>query len=107
MPHSMMPMRPPGHYRTDTMNGYTDLSKVELRVEDTGLDVEIILTIGDGGERKKFDKGDGILFLGEEMKQIDLSVGHTLVCGDTGSDCPMLAAVVARAGFDRERGFVF
>ena len=63
-----------------------------FRIEDTGLDVEIILTVpsdADGGERKDFSKGNGVGFLNDELN-LDLATGPNLVCGDTGSDVPML-----------------
>ena len=64
-----------------------------LRIEDTGLDIEIILTIGSGDERKDFDKGDGVLFLDQALG-LNLEKGPHLVCGDTFSDLPMLRATL-------------
>ncbi len=62
----------------------------DFRIEDTGLDIEIILTIeGDNDGLKDFDKGDGILFLNDELK-LDLQTGPNLICGDTNSDVPMV-----------------
>ena len=62
-----------------------------FRIEDTGLDIEIILTIDQEGEDsvKDFDKGDGLEFI---CNKIDIDTGHgpNLVCGDTSSDIPML-----------------
>ncbi len=67
-----------------------------FRIEDTGLDVEIILTIGgEGGALKDFDKGDAVRFLDEALR-LELSKGASLVCGDTGSDLPMVSACVER-----------
>ncbi|SMP80378.1 hypothetical protein SAMN06295888_13418 [Desulfonatronum zhilinae] len=66
-----------------------------LRIEDTGLDIEIILTIGSGDERKDFDKGDGVLFLDQALG-LHLDKGPHLVCGDTFSDLPMLRATLER-----------
>ncbi len=62
-----------------------------FRIEDTGRDIEIILTIeGDTMERPKdFDKGDGIKFLDEQL-ELELANGPNLVCGDTASDLPMV-----------------
>jgi len=63
-----------------------------FRIEDTGLDVEIILTVpteADGGELTDFSKGSGVGFLNDRLG-LNLAAGHTLVCGDTGSDVPML-----------------
>jgi hypothetical protein len=65
-----------------------------FRIEDTGLDIEIILTIAEeGGETsiKDFDKGDGICFLD---RSIPLEISHDgiLICGDTASDVLMITA---------------
>lgn len=63
-----------------------------FRIEDTGLDIEIILTI-DGASIdapvKDFDKGDGLEFI---TKNLTIKQGKktALVCGDTSSDLPML-----------------
>jgi hypothetical protein len=67
-----------------------------FRIEDTGLDVEIILTISDdssSGGLKDFDKGDGITYLDGELK-LSLARGGNLICGDTASDIPMARAAV-------------
>lgn len=61
-----------------------------LRMEDTGLDIEIILTIEHHQEGlKDFDKGDGVAYLDETLS-LNLAQGAHLVCGDTNSDLPML-----------------
>lgn len=62
-----------------------------FRIEDTGLDIEIILTISGEGQQglKDFDKGDGVRFLNERLK-LDLEKGPNLICGDTHSDLAML-----------------
>ncbi|TLU83569.1 MAG: trehalose 6-phosphate synthase [Chlorobium sp.] len=69
-----------------------DPSGRNFRIEDTGLDIEIILTI-DGAYQdspiKDFDKGDGLAFIFNKLA-INGSQGSTLVCGDTPSDIPML-----------------
>lgn len=65
------------------------------RIEDTGLDLEIILTILDGeGGVKDFDKGDAVAYLDRAM---GLAVDHGphLVCGDTAADIPMVLAAAA------------
>lgn len=67
-----------------------------FRIEDTGLDVELILTVGSGSAARDFSKGDGVAFIDEQLK-LGLADGPTLVCGDTSSDLPMLAAVLDRA----------
>ncbi len=67
----------------------TDPAGEHFRIEDTGLDVEVILTIeGDGG-LKDFDKADAIKYLNEELG-LNLATGPNLVCGDTSSDLPMV-----------------
>lgn len=67
-----------------------------FQIEDTGLDIEIMLTV-EGS--KDFDKGDGIRFLDDELA-IGLSAGSTLICGDTSSDVPMVEAAVDLAGHE-------
>jgi hypothetical protein len=65
-----------------------------LRIEDTGLDIEIILTIEDRQRGlKDFDKGDAVRFLDGELG-LELSRGPHLVCGDTSSDIPMVVAAM-------------
>jgi hypothetical protein len=66
-----------------------------FRIEDTGLDVEIILTVETEAEGlKDFDKGDGVKFLDGELG-LGLAHGTGLICGDTGSDVPMLEAALS------------
>ena len=63
-----------------------------FRIEDTGLDIEIILTIDVDPKTsmiKDFDKGDGLAFICRQLK-INGKKGPNLVCGDTSSDIPML-----------------
>ena len=60
-----------------------------FRIEDTGKDIEIMLTISDQNKHvKDFDKGDGINFIN---KKLNLQFEHSncLVCGDTHSDISM------------------
>lgn len=67
-------------------------------IEDTGKDIEIMLTVD---ESREFSKGDGVAFLAQELP-IDFSgEGTHLVCGDTHSDVPMVAEVADRAGQSR------
>jgi hypothetical protein len=63
-------------------------------IEDTGLDVEVILTIGEGEGLKDFNKADAVAYLDRELK-LQLDKGAQLVCGDTGSDVPMVEAAMA------------
>ena len=59
-----------------------------LAIEDTGLDIEIILKRGE----RAFDKGDGVKYIAKSLK-IDLSKGTNLVCGDTSSDIALAKKV--------------
>ncbi len=71
-----------------------DPKQESFRIEDTGLDIEIILTIIDeNGQIKDFDKGDGVKFLNDRLN-LGLSKGQHMVCGDTSSDVPMLETVL-------------
>ena len=67
-----------------------------FHIEDTGLDVEIILTIenakGDTGGMD-FSKADGVHFLNKNL-ELDMAHGPHLVCGDTASDLPMVQAAM-------------
>ena len=68
----------------------------DFRIEDTGLDIEIILTISDKNTGlKDFDKGDGIKYLEQEL-HLEMNRGPHLICGDTGSDVPMLETTMKR-----------
>ncbi|MUM76464.1 trehalose 6-phosphate synthase [Pseudodesulfovibrio sp. F-1] len=72
-----------------------------LRIEDTGLDVEIILTIETEADAvKDFDKGDGVKYLSSEL-DLEMVHGPHLVCGDTASDVPMLEAAMSMAANTR------
>ncbi len=70
-----------------------DPSGESFVIEDTGLDVEIILTIGEGEGLKDFNKGDAVAYLARELN-LDFGSGAQLVCGDTGSDVPLVDAVL-------------
>jgi hypothetical protein len=61
-----------------------------FRIEDTGKDIEIILTI-DSKEKnlKDFDKGDGLNFIKETLK-LNFENKNILVCGDTFSDVKLV-----------------
>ncbi len=74
-----------------------DPDHINFRIEDTGLDVEIILTIETSDDGlKDFDKGDGVKFLNNEL-ELDMFRGPHLICGDTGSDVPMLEVALELA----------
>lgn len=67
-----------------------------FKIEDTGLDIEIILTISDQKEGlKDFDKADAIQYLDEELN-LHMGNGPNLICGDTKSDIAMLEAAMNR-----------
>jgi len=71
--------------------GEIDPADEIFRIEDTGKDIEIILTVEGEGGLRDFDKGDGVLFLDGELG-LALSRGPNLICGDTSSDIPMASA---------------
>jgi hypothetical protein len=76
-----------------------DPSEEFFRIEDTGLDIEIMLTVKDAAGAsalKDFDKGDGVAFLDERLG-LELSNGPNLICGDTPSDVPMVTTAVSRS----------
>lgn len=60
-----------------------------FRVEDTGNDIEVPLTVGKGAVLKDFDKGDGLEFLDRELG-LNMSGGGNLICGDTRADIAMV-----------------
>ncbi len=67
-----------------------------FRIEDTGLDIEIILTISDEkAGLKDFDKADAVKYLDKELN-LSMDKGPHLICGDTGSDVPMLEAAMEK-----------
>ncbi len=68
-----------------------------FRIEDTGKDIEIILTLEDArGKTKDFDKGDGVCFLNEDLN-LQIESGSNLICGDTPSDVPMVKFINAHS----------
>ncbi|KMQ51365.1 Trehalose-6-phosphate synthase [Chitinispirillum alkaliphilum] len=67
-----------------------------FRIEDTGKDIEIILTIEvEGTSAKDYDKGDGVSYLDKEIP-LNLEKGTPLICGDTRSDLPMVEAAMKK-----------
>jgi hypothetical protein len=73
-----------------------DPSENNFRIEDTGLDIEIILTISDEKVGlKDFDKADAVKYLDRELG-LNMEIGPHLICGDTGSDVPMLEAAMEK-----------
>jgi hypothetical protein len=79
-----------------------DPEEAFFRIEDTGLDLEIILTVPQvsGGDVRDFDKGDGVRFLDEDAP-LAMERGACLVCGDTPSDVSMLTASLELAPHTR------
>ncbi len=69
-----------------------DPKRKNFIIEDTGLDIEIILTIeASQCGVKDFDKADAVKYLNSEL-DFDMTKGPHLVCGDTSSDIPMIKA---------------
>ncbi len=69
-----------------------------FRIEDTGKDIEIVMTVESSdtfGILKEFDKGDGIKYLDSTLG-LHLNNGPNLICGDTRSDIPMVATSVEK-----------
>jgi hypothetical protein len=69
-----------------------------FRIENTGKDIEIILTIKREDEFEslsEFEKGDGIIFLDDKLN-LNLNNGPNLICGDTSSDVAMVKASLAK-----------
>ncbi len=66
-----------------------------LHIEDTGRDVEIILSADvstPGKSARDFDKADGVRFIDSQVP-LNLAEMPALVCGDTASDIPMMEHV--------------
>ena len=74
----------------------TDPGGENFKIEDTGLDIEIILTIEDSlSGAKDFNKADGVNFLDDALK-LNMKKGPHLVCGDTSSDTPLIEATMEK-----------
>jgi hypothetical protein len=70
-----------------------------FRIEDTGKDIEIILTMqrsSSNNDISDFNKGDGIDFLNEALK-LGMEGKKSLICGDTLSDIPMVKASLKKS----------
>ena len=89
--------------KTEDMVKKLDPGNRFFRIEDTGKDIEIILTVesrpdGEPKNKKSFapylkdyDKGNGIQYLNTELA-LNMEKGPNLICGDTFSDIPMVKA---------------
>lgn len=77
-----------------------DTTGDNFRLEDTGLDVEVVLTVKGEGAGKDFDKGDGVKFL-NNLLGWNVADSLNLICGDTGSDVPMVTKTIELAGKEK------
>jgi hypothetical protein len=68
-----------------------------LSVEDTGKDIEIVARASETAGANAFDKGDGLSFLNDELS-LRLAERRSLICGDTGSDLPMVRRCLELGG---------
>lgn len=75
---------------------HVDTGGGNFHIEDTGLDVEVILTVDGGEGAKDFGKAEGVWFLDETLG-LDMARGPHLVSGDTRSDLPLIKAAMARS----------
>jgi len=74
----------------------TDPGGKNFKIEDTGLDIEIILTIEDSiSGAKDFNKADAVNFLDDALK-LNMTKGPHLICGDTSSDVPLIEAAMKK-----------
>lgn len=63
-----------------------------FKLEDTGKDLEIMLTVEENDSQKvDFNKGHGVSFIADTLK-FKFKNRPVLICGDTASDLPMLDA---------------
>jgi Trehalose-6-phosphate phosphatase, C-terminal/Trehalose-6-phosphate phosphatase N-terminal helical bundle domain len=73
-----------------------DPEQDNFRIEDTGLDIEIILTIEDSlSGAKDFDKADAVRYLDDALK-LNMKQGPHLICGDTSSDVLLIEAAMEK-----------
>ncbi|MGE4293040.1 MAG: trehalose 6-phosphate synthase [Desulfovibrio sp.] len=80
--------------KIEEVTAHVDPDGGNFRIEDTGLDVEVILTVEGGDGLKDFSKAEGVHFLNETFG-LNLSQGPNLVSGDTRSDLPLAEAALA------------
>lgn len=69
-----------------------------LDLHDTGTDMELFPRITGG--RASFDKGSGVICLDAKL-QLHVGEGPNVVCGDTGSDVPMVISMLKLMCGDR------
>ena len=64
-----------------------------FRLEDTGKDLEIMLTVKKDKQKEveDFNKGHGVKFIAKKLK-LETQNKKMLICGDTASDLPILQA---------------
>ncbi|MDL1968215.1 MAG: trehalose 6-phosphate synthase [Deltaproteobacteria bacterium] len=73
-----------------------DPGQENFRIEDTGLDIEIILTIEDSlSGAKDFDKADAVKYLDDAL-DLNMKQGPHLICGDTSSDVLLIEAAMEK-----------
>lgn len=73
-----------------------DPGQENFRIEDTCLDIEIILTIEDSlSGTKDFDKTDAVRYLDDALK-LNMKQGQHLICGDTSSDVLLIEAAMEK-----------
>ncbi len=70
-----------------------------FRIEDTGKDIEIVLTMQRSrgtNDISDFNKGDGVEFLNRALN-LRIEGATNLICGDTSSDIPMVKASLEKS----------
>lgn len=84
--------------KVEALVAEVDPGRTTFRIEDTGKDIEVILTVdAEGGAGvRDFSKGDGVVFLNDRLG-LGMERASNLVCGDTHSDVFMLDAVEGQA----------
>lgn len=74
-----------------------DPEETVFGIEDTGKDIEIMLTVEPG---RRFSKGDGLAYLDDALG-LRLADSPCLICGDTSSDLPMVEKAVELGGREK------